>query len=254
MSAPNTTPMRWYKKKEFDAPELNSPQPCTHGSACNYTVKDKETGAQKPGCCAFVHPGEEGKGRHFFPERTVKNEDGTERTLPACVRLTGGAGYYERRRLRLSWPAWCEREGIQRPEASTPSLVRAGPKGGRAQPMLAALVAENLGYKTPERAKQRGTKQRGTKPPGAPRRQRLRHPSFEIIEGEIAAEIVPVTPASSPQPPPLSLLGFVHSVHDEDEVYSPHPGGATFDEQALDASQQSPSLVTSIVSDMEAVD
>jgi hypothetical protein len=31
---------------------------------------------------------------------------------PACVRLTGRAGFYERRRLRLSWQEWCAKQGI----------------------------------------------------------------------------------------------------------------------------------------------
>jgi hypothetical protein len=75
-------------------------------------VKDKETGEQVAGCCAFVHPGEEGTGRRLFEERTTTNEAGETTTQKACVRLTGKAGFYERRRLRLSWPAWCERQGI----------------------------------------------------------------------------------------------------------------------------------------------
>ena len=103
---------RWYKKAAFDVPRLNSPQPCAHGAGCAYTVKDKETGEQVAGCCAFVHPGEEGTGRRLFEERTTTNEAGEKTVQPACVRLTGKAGFYERRRLRLSWPAWCERQGI----------------------------------------------------------------------------------------------------------------------------------------------
>ena len=110
MSAP--TPFRWYKKAAFDAPQLNSPQPCAHGAGCVYTVKDKETGEQVAGCCAFVHPGEEGTGRRLFEERTTTNDAGETTTQKACVRLTGKAGFYERRRLRLSWPAWCEQQGI----------------------------------------------------------------------------------------------------------------------------------------------
>ena len=179
--------MRWYKKTEFDVPELNSPQPCAHGAGCAYTVKDKETGEQKAGCCAFVHPGEEGKGRHFFPERVVKNEDGTERTLPACVRLTGGAGYYERRRLRLSWAAWCEREDI--PYTANPPVVQQKEKQEitpAMQRVIDAAVEKALrGLKTPERPPRlvRG-------PPQAPRRPpRRRNTSFEVLEGEIAAEL-----------------------------------------------------------------
>lgn len=104
-------PLRWYKKKEFDAPELNSPQPCAHGGGCDYKRKNPETGEMVEGCCAFVHPGEEGTGRHLFDSREVER-DGVMVRQPACVRLTGRAGYYERRRLRLSWKAWCEQKGI----------------------------------------------------------------------------------------------------------------------------------------------
>ena len=107
-----SAPFRWYKKAAFDAPQLNSPQPCSHGAGCNYTVKDKETGEEVAGCCAFVHPGEEGNGRRLFEARTSKNEAGETITQKACVRLTGKAGFYERRRLRLSWPAWCEQKGL----------------------------------------------------------------------------------------------------------------------------------------------
>ena len=103
--------LRWYKKKEFDVPELNSPQPCAHGGGCDYKRKSPESGEMVEGCCAFVHPGEEGTGRHLFDGREVER-DGVMVQQPACVRLTGGAGYYERRRLRLSWKAWCERQGI----------------------------------------------------------------------------------------------------------------------------------------------
>jgi hypothetical protein len=124
---------RWYKKAAFDAPHLNSPQPCAHGAGCAYTVKDKETGEQVAGCCAFVHPGEEGTGRRLFEERTTTNEAGETTVQKACVRLTGKAGFYERRRLRLSWPAWCERQGIAY-TANPPAEVKPQPKAPRAAP------------------------------------------------------------------------------------------------------------------------
>jgi hypothetical protein len=110
MSAPQS--FRWYKKPAFDAPQLNSPQPCAHGAGCAYTIKDKTTGEEVAGCCAFVHPGEEGTGRRLFEARSFTNEAGETVQQKACVRLTGRASFYERRRLRLSWPAWCERQGI----------------------------------------------------------------------------------------------------------------------------------------------
>ena len=125
--------LRWYKKKEFDAPELNSPQPCAHGGGCDYKRKSPESGEMVEGCCAFVHPGEEGTGRHLFESRQVER-DGVMVQQPACVRLTGGAGYYERRRIRLSWKAWCERQGIPfgRDEDDEPEVRprRAGGGGG----------------------------------------------------------------------------------------------------------------------------
>ena len=103
----------WHENPAFDAPELNSPQPCIHGAGCVFTVKNAE-GKTIPGCCRYVHPGEEGTGRRLFPARQQK-EGGAEasfRDQPACVRLTGNAGFYERRRLKMSWQAWCELKGI----------------------------------------------------------------------------------------------------------------------------------------------
>jgi hypothetical protein len=90
-------PFGWPAEPALDEKALNSPQPCSHGSGCRYD-----------GPCAFVHKGEEGTGRRLFPARTV---DGKEQA--ACVRLIGSPGFYERRRLRLSWPEWCAKKGIQ---------------------------------------------------------------------------------------------------------------------------------------------
>jgi hypothetical protein len=127
---------RWYKKAAFDAPQLNSPQPCAHGAGCAYTVKDKETGEQVAGCCAFVHPGEEGTGRRLFEERSTTNEAGETTVQKACVRLTGKAGFYERRRLRLSWAAWCERQGLSYTanQAAPPARPRPAPGAPRKAP------------------------------------------------------------------------------------------------------------------------
>ena len=110
-------PMKWFKSLKFDNPALNSPQPCIHGAGCVYTVKDAD-GTVKPGCCRYVHPGEEGNGRRLFPETTMV-KDGKQVQMPACVRLTGRAGFYERRRLHLSWEEWCARNNI----AYTPNKV-----------------------------------------------------------------------------------------------------------------------------------
>ena len=91
-------PFNWPSEPALDEKALNSPQPCSHGSNCRYN-----------GPCAFVHKGEEGTGRRLFPQRTLENGD----TQAACVRLIGSPGFYERRRLRLSWPDWCAKKGIQ---------------------------------------------------------------------------------------------------------------------------------------------
>jgi hypothetical protein len=104
----------WYENPALDAPELNSPQPCIHGAGCVFTVTDAH-GQTVPGVCRFVHPGEEGKGRRLFPERTIRDTgpDGTGKVVqPACVRLIGGADYYERRRLKMPWQMWCAHKGI----------------------------------------------------------------------------------------------------------------------------------------------
>jgi len=99
-------PIRWFKKAEFDAPELKSPQPCVHGAGCIFTIKNAE-GKVMPGCCHFVHPGEEGNGRRLFPARVEKGV-----MQPACVRLTGKAGFYERCRLKMPWQEWCALKNI----------------------------------------------------------------------------------------------------------------------------------------------
>jgi hypothetical protein len=109
-----SNPIQWYENSALDAPELKSPQPCIHGSGCVFTIKDAE-GKVLPGVCRFVHPGEEGKGRRLFPERMVKDigPDGNGKFLqPACVRLIGTAGYYQRMRLKMPWQAWCAKQGL----------------------------------------------------------------------------------------------------------------------------------------------
>lgn len=120
--------IRWFQSEQYDAPELKSPQPCSHGAGCDYKKRDRVSGELVSACCRFVHPGEEGNGRRLFqarvwyegeeePKTGPTEEHGMEgvavvRVDPAVVRLTGRAGYYERQRLRLSWAAWCARNGI----------------------------------------------------------------------------------------------------------------------------------------------
>ena len=99
-------PFNWPAEPELDEKVLNSPQPCSHGSGCRYD-----------GPCAFVHKGEEGTGRRLFPARMVL-KDGKEVKQEAAVRLIGSPSFYERRRLRLSWPEWCAKKGINQPAAA----------------------------------------------------------------------------------------------------------------------------------------
>lgn len=109
-------PFNWPAEPELDEKVLNSPQPCSHGSGCRYN-----------GPCAFVHKGEEGTGRRLFPARMVM-KDGKEVKQEAAVRLIGSPSFYERRRLRLSWPEWCAKKGIQQPAAppkATPAFTDA---------------------------------------------------------------------------------------------------------------------------------
>jgi hypothetical protein len=104
----SAAPMKWFNNPKFDIPALNSPQPCIHGAGCVYTVKDVD-GTVKPGCCRYVHPGEEGTGRRLFPQRTLS--DGS--VQPACVRLTGAAHqFYERRGRKIPWQEWCRLQEI----------------------------------------------------------------------------------------------------------------------------------------------
>jgi hypothetical protein len=101
--------INWFESAALDAPNLRSPQPCKRGIHCDYKLKDEASGELVRACCSGVHPGEEGTGRRLFPGRRL--DDGREQ--PACVRLTGAAhGFYERRRLRLSWAEWCEKHAI----------------------------------------------------------------------------------------------------------------------------------------------
>ena len=138
--------IRWFEKAEFDAPELNSPQPCIHGEGCVFTVTLPD-GKIIPGVCRFVHPGEEGTGRRLFPPRT---KDASGSTQPACVRLVGNAGFYERRRLKMPWQAWCELKGIPF-TPNVPGVLREPVKripigGGLATPSKApSLSAVPLG-------------------------------------------------------------------------------------------------------------
>ena len=143
MTEPTNT-INWFVKSVFDDPRLNSPQPCAHGSGCDYKVLDIESGQMVPACCRFVHPGEEGNGRRLFPAREYTSADGKLQRQSACVRLTGRAGFYERRRLGLSWKDWCEKEDIpytpNTPGEEPPRLVIARIGGPAADAEVLTIV------------------------------------------------------------------------------------------------------------------
>lgn len=92
----------WNAQPELNDPVYESPVPCRAGYNCCYE-----------GVCSFVHPGEEGLGRRIFPARQAGEKD--------VVRIFGQphkkATFYERRRLRLSWPEWCRRSNMPVPVA-----------------------------------------------------------------------------------------------------------------------------------------
>ena len=107
MSAINS--IRWFVKASFDKPNLRSPQPCARGIYCDYRRWNPASQRLEPAVCHFVHPGEEGTGRRFFPARQLT--DG--RQQPACVRLTGAReGFYARCGKRIPWGSWCAQKGI----------------------------------------------------------------------------------------------------------------------------------------------
>jgi hypothetical protein len=108
-----TTPLGWPARLgawDWRSEKYRTPVRCKSGSNCCFD-----------GVCSFVHPGEEGTGLKYFPGRSYVGEDGTECWESAVVRLIGGARYYERRRLRLSWADWCARNGLPLPQRPAPS-------------------------------------------------------------------------------------------------------------------------------------
>lgn len=90
----------WDEDPKLNDRKYRTPVPCRKGYNCVHTE-----------CCMFVHPGEEGVGRRLFPARTMDEEP--------VVRIYGTpekkAYFYERRRLGLSWPAWCKEMGWTMP-------------------------------------------------------------------------------------------------------------------------------------------
>ena len=126
-------PFNWPAEPELDEKSLNSPQPCSHGIHCTYK-SDK--------CCAFVHPGEEGTGRRLFPARTIKDASGKDIWQAATVRLIGSPGFYQRRRLKMSWPEWCAMKGIVIPPKAK-AEVKAESKAEANSVPLSAIFSPN---------------------------------------------------------------------------------------------------------------
>jgi hypothetical protein len=104
----------------WNQPSLKSPMPCANGVLC---TKDN---------CHGVHPGEEGIKRLYFPGRMLRDlKTGEMIQQGPCVRLVGKnkedvPGYYRRRTAKMSWPAWCAKEGVasalpQSPQSPSPS-------------------------------------------------------------------------------------------------------------------------------------
>jgi hypothetical protein len=114
----------------WNHPSLKSPMPCTYGMLCK-----KEN-------CHGVHPGEEGSKRLYFQGRTVKDpKTGQMVQQGPCVRLVGKnkqdvPGYYRRRTAKMSWPAWCQQEGISSPQGASPS----SPAGASPEALIAWLL------------------------------------------------------------------------------------------------------------------
>ena len=111
-------------------PRFRMPLACKDGANCAYK-----------GVCSSVHPGEEGVGLTFCracPEKGF-DTDG--------VRLFGTpskkASFYERRRLRLSWPQWCARVGLPvptpRPNRRTKEAI-----GEQLYTVVKGLLQENI--------------------------------------------------------------------------------------------------------------
>lgn len=133
--AASTVPDRW--PAEYTAmgihwtdPRFRMPLACKDGANCAYK-----------GVCSSVHPGEEGVGLTFCracPEKGF-DTDG--------VRLFGTpskkASFYERRRLRLSWPQWCARVGLPVPEPR-PNRRTKQAIGEQLFPIVTALLMETL--------------------------------------------------------------------------------------------------------------
>lgn len=178
MTQPKNT-IRWFVKASFDEPKLNSPQPCPRGVHCDYKRWNPATKQMEPALCRFVHPGEEGTGRRFFPARQLKEVGADIRQQPACVRLTGAArGFYERCGRNITWSAWCAQKGIPY-EPVTP--------GAEWEPVTIERINKGgFSFSTPRRTQ----KPRTTPPP-------LVHKRRTTVEGVTPLHIQEWTPEDS---------------------------------------------------------
>lgn len=129
----STVPDRWpaaYTAMglHWTDPRFRMPLACKDGANCAYK-----------GVCSSVHPGEEGVGLTFCPACPEKGFD------TDGVRLFGTpwkkASFYERRRLRLSWPQWCARVGLPVP-APRPNRRTKQDIGEQLFPVVQGLLAE----------------------------------------------------------------------------------------------------------------
>jgi hypothetical protein len=113
--------------KVLDDTAHGCPRPCQKGNRCSYN-----------GYCSFVHPGEQGMVRKFFPAHTIQ-KDGKEINVRARVILCASdidgrkrpdyAPYYQRKEEQLSWPAWMKKQGIDvapgpLPQRERPACIR----------------------------------------------------------------------------------------------------------------------------------
>jgi len=114
---------------------LNPPTPCNHGSGCNYD-----------GPCAFVHPGEEGTGLKYFPERQRTDpKSGEILTQKPAIRVVNQDGttpsFYARRRQNFSWEKWCARNKLAYTPNRPQPKAKAAPNTTRSPPGSWASVA-----------------------------------------------------------------------------------------------------------------
>ena len=230
----STSPLawNWEAQPEFNDPALKSPRPCTHGANCLYD-----------GCCGFVHPGEEGTGRKLFPARTRVNNDGNQEWEPAVVRLIGyrrgQAGFYERRRLRLSWASWCKREGLPMPVRPVVAVAEGGTASHKRREVIdlgqdGVVSATN----TPSWA----DVTRGSSPPSvqeevpAPAPAPAPAPSVQEEAPAPAPSVQEEAPAPAPAPSPLASIptgdqSWGDMMLGEDEAPAPAPVPAPVQEQ-----------------------